>query len=65
MELRCESKKHGEMDGEFLEVQCRSRFCGYRPGIVVIHRFDVRTGDLKNTRLFREPPEKLEVNNAT
>lgn len=64
MELRCESKKHAELDAGFIEVRCRSRFCGYRPGIVVVHRFHAGTGALINTRLFQEPPIKMEVTDA-
>lgn len=27
-----------------LEVKCRSRRCGHRQGVVVLHRFDLATG---------------------
>ena len=56
MELRCESKKFGELteDG-MLEVKCPSKFCGAAPGVVVLHRFDALTGALLNTKRFRDP----------
>lgn len=56
MDLRCEHKKFGELteDGR-LEVKCSSRFCGAVSGTVVIHRFDPLTGDLLDTKRFRDP----------
>lgn len=55
MELRCEHKKFGELteDG-YIEVKCSSRFCGPL-GVVVIHRFDPLTGELIETKRFRDP----------
>jgi hypothetical protein len=55
MDLRCESKLHGKVDDEhFIEFKCSSRFCGARPGVVVIHRFDLVTGE-RSTRKFKDP----------
>lgn len=54
-ELRCDAKKHGELDHEgHLEVKCSSRFCGAASGVVVIHRFDLETGDLVETNRYKE-----------
>lgn len=55
-ELRCEN---GILFGIILpdgrlEVKCRSRYCGSGPGVVVLHRFDVRTGEC-TTRRYRDP----------
>lgn len=63
IEIRCPAKLHGIIvsDGEF-EVKCRSRFCGYRPGIVVLHRFSTDTGKLIKTLRFREPEPKKREN---
>lgn len=56
MELRCPNGiKFGELSKEFVEVKCRSRRCGARPGVVVLHRFSVATGNLLQTRRFRDP----------
>jgi hypothetical protein len=55
-ELRCEQGLlHGIVlpDGT-LEVKCHSRFCGHMPGVVVLHRFDVHTGEV-TTRRYRDP----------
>lgn len=47
MELRC---ANGTLLGELypeqgvLEVACRNRRCGKEPGVLVIHRFNVNTG---------------------
>jgi hypothetical protein len=59
IELRCDNEiKFGELleDEPVIEVRCRSRRCGHRPGVVVIHGFDVETGKLLGTRRFAEPP---------
>lgn len=55
-DIRCDSKKFGELteDG-FLEVKCSSKFCGAGPAIVVLHRFDPLTGELIETKRFRDP----------
>jgi hypothetical protein len=58
MDLRCEAKKHGEIDGNIVEIKCSSRFCGAGPGVVVIHRFDAETGELTETRRFKDPTRK-------
>ena len=57
MELRCETgKMHGILEDEVLEVKCASRFCGAKPGVVVLHRFDARTGKQIDTRSYKAPP---------
>lgn len=55
MDLRCPARKHAELDGGYIEIRCRSKFCGYQTGIVVIHRFDPLTGELLQTKRFRDP----------
>lgn len=55
-ELRCDHKLHGILvDDHTLETRCGSKFCGKAPGVVVIHRFDLRTGGF-TTRRYAEPP---------
>lgn len=68
MQLRCPGNKvHGEIIGEAfgtLEVFCDSRWCGKRPGNVVLHRIDLLTGEFE-TRLFKKPTKTpTEVSNA-
>lgn len=54
-ELRCEFKKHGELvEPGVIEFLCRSKLHNKGPGILVIHRFDTLTGELLETRFFRE-----------
>lgn len=55
MDLRCESKKHGELNDGVFEVKCNSRWCGGGPGVVVIHRWDVVTGEALKDKRFKEP----------
>lgn len=56
MEIRCESKMWGELtvDG-YWEIKCPSKFCGAAPDVVVLHRFDPVTGELFETKRFRDP----------
>lgn len=58
-ELRCgEGKLYGVVvDDHTVEVKCNSRFCGSRPGVVVLHRFDLRTGG-RTTKMFMEPSRR-------
>lgn len=56
-ELRCGTTMHAKLDiadGK-LEVKCNRRGCGAGRGIVVLHTFDVATGSMVGTRLFRDP----------
>lgn len=63
MELRCNNGiLFGFLDTKgrepVIEVKCRSRFCGAEPGAVVLHRFSVLSGDLLETKRFRDPAKK-------
>lgn len=56
MDLRCDHKKHGEIIEGVLEIKCSSRFCGAGAGrVVVIHRWDVLTGERLDDRRFAVP----------
>jgi len=66
MELRCPSQiLHGVIDGDTIEVRCRSNWCGHRPGTVVIHRFDVKTGECVSTQCFKDPTSKKGSDNGS
>lgn len=55
-DLRCPAKLHGILVADsVIEVRCRSRFCGYQPGVIVLHQFDIHTGELKDTLRFQDP----------
>lgn len=57
LELRCDHKLHGlVLDDGRIEVKCNSSFCGASPGVVVLHKIDLRTGDVETTR-YKEPPK--------
>lgn len=59
MDLRCGSKiLHGVISDDVIEVSCRSTWCGKRPGVVVIHRFNKHTGELIETVKFKNPRSK-------
>lgn len=63
MDLRCEHKLHGRVNHGVLEVMCRSALCGKRPGVVVMHYFDLRTGEM-TTRKYKEPNPKEGASHA-
>lgn len=53
-ELRCFAKLHGIVVAPgVLEVSCNSNRCGWERGKVVLHRFDVETGKLLETREYK------------
>jgi len=61
MELRCSSKKHGVMLSDSLfEVKCDSRFCGARRGVVVLHRIDIKSGEMISTVKYKNPNSRKE-----
>ena len=55
MEIRCTNKKHGELENGVFETTCNSRFCGAGAGIVVLHGFNVASGELVYTKKFKNP----------
>lgn len=67
MELRCGTWiLHGVVEDGTIEVSCKSRRCGKRPGIVILHRFDLNTGKMLGTRRFQNPPtERGEINGTS
>lgn len=67
MDLRCPYKLHGLLHADgVLEVRCKSRKCGAKPGVVVIHRFKIPSGELIDTRRHRDinPTNKEEAHGA-
>lgn len=58
-ELRCGYMMHGILRGEnLIEVKCKRRPCGAKPGVVVLHTFNLTTGKLVGTVRFRDPVRK-------
>jgi hypothetical protein len=56
-ELRCPGTMHGRVseDRKKLEVKCYRRGCGHAPGVVVLHTFDLESGEIESTRRFTDP----------
>jgi len=57
-ELRCDwGSMHGYLDETtgLVEVKCRNPKCGAKAGVVVLHRFDVKSGALEETVKFKDP----------
>jgi hypothetical protein len=58
-ELRCGNKLHGELiDEDTFEVKCGSRYCGARPGVVVMHQFNLRTRECV-TKRYKDPGKEV------
>lgn len=57
LELRCPGTMHAKLVDGGIEVKCRRRSCGYRRGVVVLHVFDLHTGQLVDTKKYAEPRE--------
>lgn len=55
VELRCNGKLHGILQAEVIEIKCNSRWCGAKPGVVVLHHFNAESGALLDTKLFKDP----------
>jgi len=55
-DLRCENGiKFGTiLDDGTLEVSCRSARCGKAPGIIVLHRISLTTGEIVTTKKVRD-----------
>lgn len=58
-ELRCEGNLFGVIsdDHQTIEVKCKRRKCGAAPGVVVLHTISLSSGDVTETKRFREPPK--------
>lgn len=59
MELRCPANVLFGIvsDGASgtIEVACKGKWCGKRPGVAVRHRFDLSTGKIVDTSRFQDP----------
>lgn len=59
MDVRCQAGKlHAVLGDGWIEIRCHNKWCGHRPGTVVIHRFDVTTGELIQTKKYAQPKEE-------
>lgn len=59
MDLRCEGSLLGVMiDETHIELPCKRRRCGKRPGVVVLHTLDITTGEVTRTRKFADPARR-------
>ncbi len=54
--MRCAHKLHGIVNDELIEVKCPSTLCGHKAGVVVIHKFNSRTGELVETKMYKDTP---------
>lgn len=61
-ELRCPNKMHGDLDevASTVTMKCSNNRCGAHSGVVVLHKFDLLTGDLIETKVFKDPIQRQE-----
>jgi succinate dehydrogenase/fumarate reductase-like Fe-S protein len=65
MELRCEGnilhalviEEDEQKPQGVIEFRCRSKFCGKSSNQVVLHRFDLETGEC-HTRRYKDPHQQ-------
>jgi hypothetical protein len=58
-ELRCGGTMHAKLlDDRILEVKCGRRSCGAKRGVVVLHTFDLNSGQMVGTARYAEPPKE-------
>lgn len=58
IELRCGGTMHGKLAEGKLEVKCGRRSCGAKRGVVVLHTFDLVTGEMIGTERFADPVQE-------
>lgn len=62
MEIRCAERLHFILIGDIAEVKCKSKRCGAGGGTVVLHRFNIKTGEPTETLRFKDPQSLLTDN---
>jgi hypothetical protein len=67
VELRCAGGVlHGVLIDGRVEVKCRDRrTCGHAQGVAVFHYFDPLTGELLETKSYRDPENLFDKEKAT
>lgn len=67
IELRCGNTMHGKLDvvSDQLEVKCGRRSCGAKRGVIVLHTFDLSTGNMVRTDLFADPVRNEDPHHAS
>lgn len=56
VELRCpQNQLLGVLVDGRLEIRCRNLRCGYKPGVLVVHRFDPMSGSFIDTKKYQDP----------
>lgn len=64
-DLRCHFKLHGIIvEPGVMEVKCDSKFCGAGNGAVILHRFDLSSGELLGTKRYKKPGTNKEDDSA-
>jgi len=64
MNLNCGPKLHGIIDHRAgtIEIACGSQRCGSKAGVMVLHTFDLSSGELLKTKLYKQPQKPVRRN---
>lgn len=54
LQLRCRSSIHGIVKNGLLEVKCKHWYCT-RGNAITFHYFDLETGELVETKQYKDP----------
>lgn len=65
IEMRCSGTMHAKINDLGIEIKCKRRTCGARPGVVVLHTFDSETGHLLKTERYADPARQGEKQHAS
>jgi hypothetical protein len=64
IEIRCSGTMHAKITETGLEIKCKRRTCGSRPGVVVLHTFDPISGELLKTERYADLARQGEKQHA-
>lgn len=66
-DLRCDGTMHAklDLDSHTLEVKCGRRRCGAGPDVVVLHTFNLSTGEMISTRRFANPRKEDDTDDTS
>lgn len=59
-QLRCKANLYAVLsdDHKSIEVRCKRRACGAEPGVIVLHTLSLETGQVIDTRRFKDPASR-------
>lgn len=57
VQIRCDGNLYGVIsdDHQSIEVRCKRRACGHKPGVIVLHTISLASGQVTSTKRFKDP----------